>query len=482
MRNLFSPAAFASYLIILSILGIGAAVYREISQMDSKIQMMREGYLNEIAHLMVSTLALSMREGTWEPMTLKEAFRPYEEMDSKNYYEIASRKDVALQFLMTDRQGVVIYDSSNEALGKDLSKTPPLSTALSGGYDRVISTEGGMNQSFVAIPIRVNGEIKGAVRVGKPGIIVLSIQKEAQRSVILVGIAGVLISLLLVLLVFIFFLKPLELWFSYTGLFKNKLFPTNPRLRRTRFGAFGEVLDHIYQSLSGRSYVEEVLGGLGHELKSPLTSIKGILGVLEQPIPDEDRKQFLDDAYHQVDRISRVVDRMLALASLERRDRLKELKRVELDFLLESVVADLEPTAREFGISIQFKMPQGYLLHCDPFLVRQSVINLMLNALEHSGSGTEVRLRVKLQEKYLELSVRDQGGGIPDFALDRVFEKFYSLPKMDPSLKGTGLGLNFVRQVAELHFGDITLTNHPEGGVLASLRFPVALVDVPKRH
>ena len=482
MRNLLSPAAIASYLIILSILGIGAAVYREINQMDSKIQMMREGYLNEIAHIMVSTLALSMQEGTWEPMTLKEAFRPYEEMDSRNYHDIDSRKDVALQFLVTDRQGVVIYDSSNEALGRDLSKIPPISIALSGGHDRVTHIEGGVDQSFVAIPIRVDGEIRGAVRVGKPGIIVLSIKNEAQRSVILVGIAGVLISLLLVLLVFIFFLKPLELWFSYTGLFKNKQFPKNPRLRRTRFGAFGEVLDHIYQSLSGRSYVEEVLGGLGHELKSPLTSIKGILGVLEQPIPDEDRKQFLDDAYHQVDRISQVVDRMLALASLERRGRLKELKPVQLDFLLKSVVVDLEPTAREHGISIQYNKPPGHLLHCDPFLVRQALINLMLNALEYSGAGTEVRLRAKLQEKYLELSIRDQGGGIPDFALDRVFEKFYSLPKTDPSLKGTGLGLSVVRQVAELHFGDITLTNHPEGGVLATLRFPVSLVEAPKRH
>jgi two-component system sensor histidine kinase CreC len=72
----------------------------------------------------------------------------------------------------------------------------------------------------------------------------------------------------------------------------------------------------------------------------------------------------------------------------------------------------------------------------------------------------------------VELSVRDQGPGIPDFALDRAFEKFYSLRRPDTGKKSTGLGLSFVREIAQLHRGVAALGNHPEGGAVATLRLP----------
>ncbi len=116
------------------------------------------------------------------------------------------------------------------------------------------------------------------------------------------------------------------------------------------------------------------------------------------------------------------------------------------------------------------------LFQGDRFLVRHAVANLLMNAVEFSPKGQELELSVEASgasgDGKVSFSVRDHGPGVPDYALERVHERFYSLRRPDTGRKSSGLGLALVREVAELHGGSSKISNSPDGGVEAVLILP----------
>jgi two-component system sensor histidine kinase CreC len=108
----------------------------------------------------------------------------------------------------------------------------------------------------------------------------------------------------------------------------------------------------------------------------------------------------------------------------------------------------------------------------DALLLQRAVGNLLDNALDFSPDGGTVDVTLTGGSRSLDISVRDHGPGIPDYADDKVFEKFYSLARPHNQRKSTGLGLPFVREIAELHGGRVTLRNAEGGGAVAVLSLP----------
>ena len=110
----------------------------------------------------------------------------------------------------------------------------------------------------------------------------------------------------------------------------------------------------------------------------------------------------------------------------------------------------------------------------DAFLLRQLLGNLIDNAIDFSSAGGVVDVRLHARSNGLRIEVADRGPGLPDFALERVFERFYSLPRPDGGARGNGLGLNFVAEIAKLHGGTVSLVNRDGGGAIAVVVFPLA--------
>ena len=109
----------------------------------------------------------------------------------------------------------------------------------------------------------------------------------------------------------------------------------------------------------------------------------------------------------------------------------------------------------------------------DALLLRQALGNLLDNAIGFAPPGSRIELRAHQAGQGVEISVRDRGEGIPAYAQERVFDRFYSLPRPS-SGKSTGLGLPFVREVASLHGGTVMVGNHADGGAMARLYLPLA--------
>jgi two-component system sensor histidine kinase CreC len=114
-----------------------------------------------------------------------------------------------------------------------------------------------------------------------------------------------------------------------------------------------------------------------------------------------------------------------------------------------------------------------YTISGDKFLLHEALANLVQNAIDFSSQNEDIHITGRLENKSINAIIEDRGPGIPDYALDKVFDKFYSLQRPETGKKSTGLGLNFVRQVASLHSGEIFLENRDSGGTRAILSLPV---------
>lgn len=162
-----------------------------------------------------------------------------------------------------------------------------------------------------------------------------------------------------------------------------------------------------------------------------------------------------------------MVDKLLIQARLESRPGL-ELASVALEPLLRQVIASKEAQAAQRDITIQTGELAEATLTGDAFLLNQALSNLLDNALDFTPAGGSISIQGVRLEQHYQITVSDTGSGIPDYALDKVFERFYSLARADKA-KSSGLGLNFVQEVARLHRGTIRLHNLQPHGVAAIL-------------
>jgi two-component system sensor histidine kinase CreC len=241
------------------------------------------------------------------------------------------------------------------------------------------------------------------------------------------------------------------------------------------FRELGQALETMRDRLEGKQYVEQYVHGLTHELKSPLTAIRGAAELLERPLPEDDRARFAATVRDQAERLARTIDKLLALAAVEHRQRIEQPEPVDLPTLLDEVVQDAAMRAAEAGVRIESRVG-GALpsLRGDRFLLRQMLGNLVDNAIDFSPAGGVVGLAAVGDGDRVRFEVDDRGPGLPDYAAGRVFERFYSLPRPRTGARSSGLGLGFVREVAALHGGGATLDNRPGGGAVAVVTLPAA--------
>jgi two-component system sensor histidine kinase CreC len=239
-------------------------------------------------------------------------------------------------------------------------------------------------------------------------------------------------------------------------------------------GELGRAFEGMRQALEGKKYVEQYVQLLTHEVKAPLSAIRGAAELLEEKMPPAERKKFLRNILSETGRLKDLVDRMLLLSSLENRREPLKVKKIEVQGLVRDVLESFRPRLKAGKVPVSNKVPAGLKVSGDPFLLRQALSNLVENAVEFSPPGGRVTLSTERQGNTLLLRVEDEGPGIPAFARDRVFEKFYSLQRPNTGRKSSGLGLSLVREVASLHGGSVSLENRAPHGARATLLLPLA--------
>jgi two-component system sensor histidine kinase CreC len=213
---------------------------------------------------------------------------------------------------------------------------------------------------------------------------------------------------------------------------------------------------------------------LTHELKGPLAAIRGSAELLEaggQGMPAADRAHFVAAIAAQGCRMAEMIDKLLALAAVEHRQRIEDPQSVDLLAIMQEAAEHLARKLQARSLTVQVAGGPAPA-RGDPFLLRQAFVNLLDNAADFAPSGSVVEVTLARDGGYWEVTVADRGAGVPDYALERAFERFYSTPRPAGGSRSSGLGLCFVAEVAALHGGRAALANRDGGGAIAGLTLP----------
>ncbi len=462
-------------------LGVGWLMYRQLEDIDPRYRESAEESLVETAQLMAALVERLSQDGALQTDSLGPLFQSVYGRRFKAEIFGVEKTRVELRVTVVDRSGKVVFDSQGRLEGNDHAQWRDIRRALRGDYGArsTPDIEGDKRTSvmYVAAPIRVADEIIGAVSVGKPVQSFGQFVEAARRKTLQVGVISVAAVLLLAVILSIWLVRPVGVITDYVRYVRAQHSFSLPRLGRRALGAIGAAYDEMRDALAGHNYVADYVQTLTHEVKSPLSAIRGAAELLQEPMPDSDRARFAANIAREALRIQELVDRMMELTALETRRGLDQTLAVPITPLLRDLVNAARPTASLRGIDVRFDDPvpaDTVRVEGDAFLLQRAVANLLDNAIDFSPQGGQVRLAVTLHRRTLDISVRDAGPGIPDYAETKVFEKFYSLARPHSRKKSTGLGLSFVKEIAELHRGRATLQNAPGGGALATLSLPLA--------
>jgi two-component system phosphate regulon sensor histidine kinase PhoR len=221
---------------------------------------------------------------------------------------------------------------------------------------------------------------------------------------------------------------------------------------------------------------KDFAANVSHELKTPLTTIKGFIETL-QAMPDgtpEDRAGFLKILEKNVNRMIELVNDLLALSHLERLEgsgvRFAENP---LSVLIQGAVTTCGPLAEKKGIQIQAACPEDLTVRVDPVLMEQAIVNLVENAVKYSPEGARVEITARDTGKDIAIEVIDSGTGIAAEHLPKIFNRFYRVDRGRSRQEGgTGLGLAIVKHIIQYHNGQITVSSSPGKGTTFHIRLP----------
>lgn len=237
------------------------------------------------------------------------------------------------------------------------------------------------------------------------------------------------------------------------------------------------VLNDVTRLKKLENIRRDFVANVSHELKTPITSIRGFVetlldGAIDNP---DEAKRFLNIIVKQADRLNSIVDDLLTLSRIEKEfDRQEiELKQMHLWEVLQSAVQACELSAKTKGIQIELNGDKQIVAEINKRQLEQAVINLIDNAIKYSGANSQVQVSALSQNGQIKIAILDHGSGIEKRHLPRIFERFYRVDKArSREVGGTGLGLAIVKHIAIAHGGSVGVESTPGKGSTFTIYLP----------
>ncbi|MBC3945271.1 two-component system sensor histidine kinase CreC [Erwinia persicina] len=383
---------------------------------------------------------------------------------------IAKRRNEYRVYL-TDEKGRVLFDSAGVALGQDYSRWNDVLLTLRGEYgarsSRSNPDDDASSVMYVAAPVRDGARLLGVLSVGKANSTMVPVIRRSERRILWAGAALLGIALLIGLTFVLWINRSVGRLVRYAdSVTQGEALPL-PAMNSSELRKLAQALESMRLKLEGKRYIEHYAHALTHELKSPLAAIRGAAEILHECPPAAVVQRFSANILQQNIRMQRLIDNLLRQATLENRPEIQR-QTVSLLPLVTGLCDSRAVQAQGKRLTFDAEALVGLSVRADPLLLEQALANLLDNALDFTPLAGEVRIEVSQSTDEMIFQVQDSGSGIPDYALPHIFDRFYSLPRSNGE-KSSGLGLAFVREVARLHQGSITLTPRAEGGVCAQL-------------
>ena len=228
--------------------------------------------------------------------------------------------------------------------------------------------------------------------------------------------------------------------------------------------------------LEGREYVEEYINTMAHELRTPITGIRTTAENLLMPMSHSQRERFVNNILDANKKMELLVNRLLSLSRIERRDQLESIEKINIESLIENVLTSPSRAGRisSRGIKFEFNIEREFTINAEKLLAEQALANIIDNAIDFTPPNSTISIKISESNTHVIIQVSDQGKGVPEHARRQLFRRFFSSPRPDTGKRGNGLGLRFVKKIMSLHGGTISLKNRfMENGAVATLKFPL---------
>ena len=443
----------------------------------------------EVSSLMSRVAAQNNKDGEIDLETFESLIVSYLRSQKNTIDKNSNQKLENLAIYVTNKDGLLVLDSRGLILGKDMSNHNEVGSALSGAKDItrvVVETISGPKKARGVVveyfyksrflnasnPIYGNnGEILGAVVVVAP---LMDLLDENY------------------LLQFIFYIFLISLIFGALGSYRisrnirriqkytSSLFSGEdvamPDLNN-QFNKLAKTIENARSEVELKDDVEQYIDTLAHELRTPITGIQLTAENLLVPMSDKQRKRFIENILDSNKHMDLLVNRLLDLSRIERREALKGIESINILKVVNSVLKAPSRTKNiaDKDLNIILEINRKSFLSAEKILLEQAIGNIMNNALDFSPKSGTITIKASETNTSISIIVLDDGPGIPPHVLSKLFTRFFSVSRPDTGVRGNGLGLRFVRKIMKLHGGEVTLQNRfIQHGAEAKLRFPIS--------
>jgi|TARA_B110000116_G_scaffold152828_1_gene132126 two-component system sensor histidine kinase CreC len=443
----------------------------------------------EVSSLMSRVAAQNNKDGEIDLETFESLIVSYLRSQKNTIDKNSNQKLENLAIYVTNKDGLLVLDSRGLILGKDMSNHNEVGSALSGAKDItrvVVETISGPKKARGVVveyfyksrflnasnPIYGNnGEILGAVVVVAP---LMDLLDENY------------------LLQFIFYIFLISLIFGALGSYRisrnirriqkytSSLFSGEdvamPDLNN-QFNKLAKTIENARSEVELKDDVEQYIDTLAHELRTPITGIQLTAENLLVPMSDQQRKRFIENILDSNKHMDLLVNRLLDLSRIERREALKGIESINILKVVNSVLKAPSRTKNiaDKDLNIILEINRKSFLSAEKILLEQAIGNILNNALDFSPKSGTITIKASETNTSISIIVLDDGPGIPPHVLSKLFTRFFSVSRPDTGVRGNGLGLRFVRKIMKLHGGEVTLQNRfIQHGAEAKLRFPIS--------
>ena len=446
--------------------------------------------LVEVSSLMSRVASQNNKDGKIDLETFETLIVNYLRSQRNTIDKNNPQKLENLAIYVTDKDGLLVLDSRGLTLGKDMRDANEVESALSGVTDStsvVMEETAGSKKARGAVieyflksrflnasnPIYGNNrEIIGTVVVVAP---LIDLMGESY------------------LLRFIFYIFVISLLFGFLGSYRisrninriqkytSNLFGGEDVLMpdlNNQFNKLARTIRDARADVELKDDVEQYIDTLAHELRTPITGIQLTAENLLTPMSDKQRKRFVENILESNRHMDILVNRLLELSRIERRE---ALKNVEILNIKEAVNTVLKAPSRvktilDKDLNIDIQVSSNATLNGEKILLEQAIGNIVNNALDFSPASGKITIKASQTNNAITIIVLDDGAGIPPQVINKLFTRFFSVTRPDTGARGNGLGLRFVRKIMKLHGGEVSLQNRfIQQGAEARLRFPLSV-------
>lgn len=484
----FLVAGLSAFILLRVVLGEFKPSVREV------MEDMMVDTANLVAELARDELAAMPPGGDLTGTRFAQRVRDYAERPVDARILSARKRTLDFRIYVTDAAGRVVLDTSPKpAVGQDYSAWNDVARTLRGEYGarstpeplklygRAVELGNGQDAQgspvmYVAAPVRIDGRTIGVVTVAKPAAAVQQIIYRAERRIWIAGLGLLAVSLAVGVAVtawMIATVRRLRRYAQEVQLGQRQPPPKVPG----ELGDLAQAMDAMRERLDGRERLEHMARALTHELKSPLAALRGAGELLQDELPAADRQRFAAQVISQSERMTELVERLLALSTLELRRGPEHPRPVALAEAVDDVLGQLGDRLTQQRLTVLWRRRAALELQADAEMLALAFSNLLTNAIDFAPAGSTLELEIDIdpgtaaegRRAFFEL--RDHGPGVPPAAFGQLGERFFSTARPGNLRKGSGLGLAIVRQVAELHGGELRF-EPAEPGLRVRLSFP----------